>query len=53
MTDATDEFKRGESVVVDGTLIVSIQMRLATGNYVVETGHGTLVVAPDRIAALA
>lgn len=48
-----DEFRRGEKVVIDGTLIVTVNMKLSTGNYVVETGHGTLVVAPDRIVALA
>lgn len=47
-------FKPGEKVVVDGTLKVTVLLqRTESGKVIVETGHGSLEVAPERLARLA
>lgn len=48
------EFAVGSKVVVDGTLIVEIVNHvLISDSYVVETGHGSMLIAAERIVALA
>lgn len=46
-------FASGTWVVVDGTLRVQVIRTLPDGRIAVETGHGSLVVAPERVVALA
>lgn len=46
-------YRGGEWVVVDGTLRVQVIRTLPDGRIAVETGHGSLVVAPERLVALA
>jgi hypothetical protein len=48
------KFKPGEKVVVDGTLRVTVLMqRVDGGKVIVETGHGSLEVEPERLERLA
>lgn len=44
-------FRKGDKVVVDGTLIVTVEKYLTDGSIVAETGHGTIIVDPSRAEA--
>jgi hypothetical protein len=42
-----------QKAIVDGTLLVTVIRETADGAYVVETGHGSLIVDKTRLQLIA